>query len=262
MEYPFQKMFSSPPNYSKLRVYGCLCFPWLPSYTKHKLGNRSAVCVLLGYSLTHSAYLCLQPTTCRIYVSRYVQLDEKTFPFSQLHQRSKGLESLPQSVPNPPVSLLPTPQPLVTLSLLSPDGPTSSGPHQTVSSAPTSMNSTPYFIGNRQHEPVSIANPEPNSTRPTTSTDPLNNVAQTRNPVIQAQVHSPPLLIPSKAQAQSTITNPQPITHQSNSDPPTQPETALDIQNQNPNSSRLPNLELISLLLTSAECKLVEKKNS
>ena len=69
---PFAKLLGHQPNYLKLRVFGCLCFPWLRPYTKTKLDDRSAACVFIGYSLTQSAYLCLEPNTGRIYTSRHV----------------------------------------------------------------------------------------------------------------------------------------------------------------------------------------------
>lgn len=52
METPFHKLFGTQPNYTKLRVFGCLCFPWPRPYNKHKLEDRSTPCVLLGYSTT------------------------------------------------------------------------------------------------------------------------------------------------------------------------------------------------------------------
>ena len=50
---PFDKLFESPPNYTKLRVFGCLCYPWF----QHKLDSCSTPCVFLGYSSTQSAYI-------------------------------------------------------------------------------------------------------------------------------------------------------------------------------------------------------------
>ena len=55
---PFESLFGDIPNYLKLRVFGCLCYPWLRPYVKHKLEPRSRPCVFLGYSLTQSAYYC------------------------------------------------------------------------------------------------------------------------------------------------------------------------------------------------------------
>ncbi|XP_010501984.1 PREDICTED: uncharacterized protein LOC104779327 [Camelina sativa] len=81
-ESPYVKLFGSAPNYQKLRIFGCMCFPWLRPYTPHKLAAHSAPCVFLGYSLTQSAYLCLDRATRRIYTSRHVQFDETLFPFA------------------------------------------------------------------------------------------------------------------------------------------------------------------------------------
>lgn len=51
-ESPYAKLFGQSPNYQKLRIYGCECYPWLRPYTHHKLDNQSAACVFIGYSLT------------------------------------------------------------------------------------------------------------------------------------------------------------------------------------------------------------------
>lgn len=63
MDSPYHKLFQTQPNYTKRRVYLCLCFPWLRPYNSHKLEDRSTPCVFIDYSPTQSAYLCLQPTT-------------------------------------------------------------------------------------------------------------------------------------------------------------------------------------------------------
>lgn len=43
MESPYQKLFREDPNYDKLRVFGCLCLPWLRPYTTNKFDNRSTL---------------------------------------------------------------------------------------------------------------------------------------------------------------------------------------------------------------------------
>ena len=48
----FDKLFESPPNYTKFRVFGCLCYSWLHPYSQHKLDSRSTPSVFLGYSST------------------------------------------------------------------------------------------------------------------------------------------------------------------------------------------------------------------
>lgn len=81
-ESPYAKLFTQSPNYMKLRVFGCLCYPWLRPYTTHKLHARSTPCVFLGYSLAQSAYLCLEKNTGRIYISRHVQFVESIYPYA------------------------------------------------------------------------------------------------------------------------------------------------------------------------------------
>ena len=83
---PFHALFRSEPNYTKLRSFGCLCYPWIRPYGNNKFSPRSTACVFVGYSLTQSAYLCLEVATSRVYVSRHVDFVESVFPFSTLHK--------------------------------------------------------------------------------------------------------------------------------------------------------------------------------
>ncbi|CAA7018212.1 unnamed protein product [Microthlaspi erraticum] len=82
LQSPFQILFGVAPNYDKLRVFGCACYPWLRPYNRHKLDDKSLRCAFLGYSITHSAYYCLHIPTGRLYTSRHVQFDESDFPFA------------------------------------------------------------------------------------------------------------------------------------------------------------------------------------
>ena len=66
---PFTTLFNPTPNYQKLRIFGCLCFPWLKPHTNHKLQPRSTPYVFLGYSPNQSAYICLDPQTLKFYHS-------------------------------------------------------------------------------------------------------------------------------------------------------------------------------------------------
>lgn len=67
---PYAKLFRQPPNYLKLRIFGCMCFRWVRSYTTYKLENQSVSCVFVGYSLTQNAYLCMDTATGHLYTSR------------------------------------------------------------------------------------------------------------------------------------------------------------------------------------------------
>ncbi|GJT33879.1 retrovirus-related pol polyprotein from transposon RE1 [Tanacetum coccineum] len=76
----YQHLFGQPPNYTKLKPFGCLCYPWLRPYTTAKLQPRSTHCLFLRYSTSKSAYKCYDPTTHRLYHSRHVQFVENLFP--------------------------------------------------------------------------------------------------------------------------------------------------------------------------------------
>ena len=79
MKLPLESLFHSPSNYSKLCIFGYLCFPWLVSYVHNKLLPKSQPCVFLGYSSSQSVYLCYNFKTKKLYTSRHIHFVEKFF---------------------------------------------------------------------------------------------------------------------------------------------------------------------------------------
>jgi len=75
---PYEKLYHKSPDYQRLRVFGCLCYPLLRPHGFHKLEYRSKSCIFLGYQ--YAGYKCLDPVTNKAYLSRHVVFDETSFP--------------------------------------------------------------------------------------------------------------------------------------------------------------------------------------
>lgn len=103
-----KNLFGSSPNYSKLHVFSCLCYHWLCPYPKHKLAPHSVPCFFLGNSLTQSAYLCFDPSTNKLNVSRHVKFVESIFPLSSFSSHALCPESTTVSKWIPLILFLPT----------------------------------------------------------------------------------------------------------------------------------------------------------
>ncbi|WVZ71260.1 hypothetical protein U9M48_019869 [Paspalum notatum var. saurae] len=69
---PYFALLGKHPDYSGLRVFGCLCYPNLSATAHHKLAPRSAKCVLLGPPSNHKGYRCLDLATNRVITSRHL----------------------------------------------------------------------------------------------------------------------------------------------------------------------------------------------
>ena len=76
---PFEILHHSKPNYNNMRVFGCLCYPFLRPYNHHKLEFRSSPATFLGYSSNHKGYKVLLDNG-KVIISRDVIFDESTFP--------------------------------------------------------------------------------------------------------------------------------------------------------------------------------------
>lgn len=147
---PFQLLFQSVPNYTKLRTFGCLCYPWLRPYGQNKFSPKSTPCVFMGYSLSQSAFLCLDVTTSRIYVSRHVEFHESVFPFRSLSKQSSSPPNMFSPSETVSASVVPVfhwplavdPCPAPSPAPITPPQPTpASSPltHQSLPASPTSV---------------------------------------------------------------------------------------------------------------------------
>jgi len=75
----YQIHFHHPANYTKLKTFGCLWFPWLKPNTHDKLEPRSEPCIFLDYNLTQSPYIRFNFKNHKTHVSRHVQFVESIF---------------------------------------------------------------------------------------------------------------------------------------------------------------------------------------
>jgi hypothetical protein len=79
---PFEILYGKSPLYTTFRIFGCLCFPNLRAYTKHKFEPISLPFIFLGYHTSYKGFRCLDPVSHRIFITRHARFDENVFPFS------------------------------------------------------------------------------------------------------------------------------------------------------------------------------------
>jgi len=109
LQTPTTILYQKRPSYSHLKVFGCLCFPLIPSTNRNKLQPRSKPCVFLGYPSNHRGYKCLELSSRKIIISRHVNFDETIFPFSSSPApASSCYEFLDTSNAHFPYHMLPT----------------------------------------------------------------------------------------------------------------------------------------------------------
>ncbi|CAH9118016.1 unnamed protein product [Cuscuta europaea] len=192
---PYAKLFQKPPNYTKLAIFGCQCFPWLRPYAAHKLEPRSRPCIFLGYCDQQSAYRCLDPTTNRIFFSRHVVFNESVFPFSNNTTPVTDLSSEIDSWLQPPISYLP-----ISGTSLAKASPTTRTPTTQDSPNPAPHNTPPA-----SNPPILITyhrRPKQNPTTPSLpnvpNTNPSTITPTTNNPISTLGHHHDPKASPPK----------------------------------------------------------------
>ena len=76
---PFERLYSKPPSYSHLRVFGCLAYA-TNVHVSHKFDHRAITCIFIDYPVGQKAYKLFNLSTRKIFTSRDVHFHENHFP--------------------------------------------------------------------------------------------------------------------------------------------------------------------------------------
>ncbi|KAD3337848.1 hypothetical protein E3N88_33369 [Mikania micrantha] len=220
---PFEHVFKRKPDYSFLRVFGCLCFPHLRSYNSNKMDFRSTPCTFLGYDTSHHGYRCFDHSSDRLYIARHVRFHETTFPFSPT-PTSPSSSSPPSDtyISSYPTDSLPIPNHHLTTP------PTTEPPVHTYSRKSTTHHQ-PAF--DRYKQPPPQSNPSTSQQPPTVPSPPPQSPPKNPTPTQTPHIPTPPEPSPH------TNPSPPPQSHPNTSQqPPPEPS-----QHSNPSPSQPTN---------------------
>ena len=73
---PFQKLWNTKPTVSHFRVFGCVCYVFVPNHLCSKFDKKAVRCIFVGYDSQRKGWRCYNPMNGRCYTSRNVIFDE------------------------------------------------------------------------------------------------------------------------------------------------------------------------------------------
>ncbi|PKI42604.1 hypothetical protein CRG98_037017 [Punica granatum] len=86
---PYEVLFGRPPNYSNLRIFGCLYYAHDRPRDKDKFKSRSRRCMFVGYPYGKKGSRVYDLEKNEIFVTRDVRFCEREFPFLQMVDAGK-----------------------------------------------------------------------------------------------------------------------------------------------------------------------------
>ena len=79
---PYEKWFERKPDLSHIRVFGCMCYAYIPEVNKKgKLSNKAEKLRFIGYSLQTKGYRLIDESTSKVLVRRDVICNESDFQY-------------------------------------------------------------------------------------------------------------------------------------------------------------------------------------
>ncbi|KAJ0431334.1 putative RNA-directed DNA polymerase [Helianthus annuus] len=83
---PYEKLTGNKPDVSYFRVFGCVCYVFIPAHLRHKMEKKAVRCVFAGYDEERKGWRCIEPSTGKAHVSRNVIFDEQSSWWSEDNQ--------------------------------------------------------------------------------------------------------------------------------------------------------------------------------
>ena len=86
---------------SHLKVFGCVCYVFVPDNLRSKFEKKAIWCIVVGYDDARKGWRCCDPTTGKCHTLRNVVFDEASAWWS--HEKvelpnSKGLEEVLEEI--------------------------------------------------------------------------------------------------------------------------------------------------------------------
>lgn len=97
---PAEMWYGVKPDVSKLRIFGCKAYAWIPSQQRKKMDSKSRKSIMIGY--VQNGYRLWDQDKQRIFIARDVKFDEDCFPFEkESNSRIEELNIVRTNNPDP-----------------------------------------------------------------------------------------------------------------------------------------------------------------
>lgn len=73
---PHEKLWRMKPAISHLKVFGCVCYIFVPDHLRTKFEKKAKRCIFVGYDDARKGWRCCDPTTGKCHTSRNIVFDE------------------------------------------------------------------------------------------------------------------------------------------------------------------------------------------
>ncbi|KAL0442235.1 UNVERIFIED_CONTAM: Retrovirus-related Pol polyprotein from transposon RE1 [Sesamum radiatum] len=113
---PYELLFDSPPSYTNLKTFGCLCFASNTSPHKSKFDHRAFKCIFIGCVQGQKAYKLYDLQNKTVIISRDVTFHEGIFPYQNHSMPDTSPVFVPISILDQPIEHITTDTPFASIS--------------------------------------------------------------------------------------------------------------------------------------------------